>query len=201
MLTDPGQAEGAAAVAPLVPPLVAAPFATCAGDASLRALARANAYAIIALVLILLTISGLALWSSYQGSLREAETRAAMTSTVLAEQIDLSLIGLDSMLQGLGERLTTTGSFNDKAFSNYLARHYSDMVILRGVRVADADGKVFLDSQAAERGINVRNYLYFSAHLGQSDTGLYIGAPVCSSDGSSWSIPLSRAILSPDGSL
>ncbi|MEI8394978.1 MAG: PAS domain S-box protein [Rhodospirillaceae bacterium] len=167
-----------------------------------RALARANFFAIAAVMLLLLTAGGLALWSSYRGSLHEAQTRAAGTGAILAEQIELSLVGVDNLLQGLADRLAT-GALSGKALTAWLARRGSDIGMVRNLTVVALDGKVLADSRAERSGPtgNVAAYAFFRAHLNQDDGGLYIGPPVRGPIDGQWIVPVSRAVRSADGVL
>ena len=178
--------------------------ATAAGtDASVRALARANLFALLAVALILVLVSGLALWSSYRSSLREAESRADAAVAILAGQLDLALAGIDSVLQGLGERLAA-GPPSVRTLSAYLAKRGAEMAMVRSITVLGPDGAVVADSVGADRrGIAppFDQAPFFRAHLGAVESELFIGAPVRGVVAGKWMVPVSRAARGPDGGL
>ena len=171
-------------------------------DASVRALAHANLLAVAVVALILVLISGLALWSSYRSSLREAESRADAAAAILAGQTDLALAGIDSVLQGLGERLAA-GPPSVRTLSAYLVKRGGEMALVRSITVLGPDGAVIADSVGAEhRGLTppFDQAPFFRAHLGTGESDFYIGAPARSATGH-WMIPVSRAARGPDGAL
>ena len=184
-------------------PAAPVPETAAAGtDASVRALARANLLAVAVVALILVLISGLALWSSYRSSLHEAESRADAAAAILAGQTDLALSGIDSVLQGLGERLAA-GPPSVRTLSAYLAKRGAEMALVRSITVLDPDGAVIADSVGAERrGLTppFDQAPFFRAQLGTGDSGFYIGAPARSASGH-WMIPVSLAARGPDGAL
>ena len=187
------------------PPTAPAPeTAAAAGtDASVRALARANLFALLAVALILVMISGVALWSSYRSSLHEAESRADAAVAILAGQMDLALAGIDSVLQGLGERLAA-GAPSVRTLSAYLAKRGGEMAMVRSITVLGPDGAVIADSVGAEhRGIAppFDQAAFFRAHLESAEAELYIGAPVRGAAAGKWMVPVSRAARAPDGAL
>ena len=187
------------------PPMAPSPeTAAAAGtDASVRALARANLFALLAVALILVAISGVALWSSYRSSLREAESRADAAGGILAGQLDLALVGIDSVLQGLGERLAA-GPPSVRTLSAYLAKRGAEMAMVRSMTVLGPDGAVIADSVGAEkRGLAppFDQAAFFRAHLGSGESDLYIGAPVRGASAGKWVVPVSRAARASDGSL
>ncbi len=180
---------------------VPGPAPTSGPDVSIRALARANLYAIVAVVLILFGVGCLALWQSYSGSLREAEHRSATAGAILAEQIDLTLVGVDNALISLGDRLAL-GALSGKALSTYLVRRGADLTMVRELLVVGTDGVVIADSRTKDRGgFSAANQAFFRAHLIEDDGGLYIGPPVKGLGDDGWIIPVSRAVHGPDGSL
>ncbi len=187
-------------------PLAPVPeMAVAAGaDASVRALARANIYALLAVALLLVTICGVALWSSYRSSLREADSRADAGIAILAGQIDLALAGIDSVLQGLSERLAGGGTPSVRSLSAYLAKRGSEMAMVRSMTVIGADGAVIADSVGAEHKGMIPPFdqaAFFRAHFGATESEMYIGAPMRSVVAGSWLVPLSRAARGPDGAL
>ena len=210
-MTEPlatSRSSASAAAGVVAPPLAATP----ATAATSRALARANLFAIALTLLILATGSGLALWSSYRGNLREAEARAASTNAILAEQIDLSLVGIDTVLQGLAERLALGTLTSGKALNTYLSRRRTEMAMVRMLTVVGTDGTVVGNSAVGEHGhsANLAVFAFFRAHAEQEDGGLYIGAPLRGSETGGWAaasgeggwlIPVSRAVRGPDGRL
>ena len=186
---------------PASPPVVEAVPAP-GPDASVRALARANLYAIAAVLLILVAVVSLALWSSYRGSLHEAEDRAEDAGAILAEQIDLTLVGIDNVLQGLGDRLALAPSTGE-GLAAALARWGAEMTMVRALVVVATDGTVSADSRQHEPalGLSVANHAFFRTHLVQDDGGLYIGPPIRGLGDEAWIIPVSRAVRGPDGVL
>ena len=186
------------------PSAAPAPAMAAAGtDASVRALARANLFALLAVALILVAISGVALWSSYRSSLREAESRADAAVAILTGQIDLALAGIDSVLQGLGERLAA-GPPSVRTLSAYLAKRGTEMAMVRSITVIGPDGAVIADSVGAERrGIAppFDQAAFFRAHLGPGESELYIGTPMRGASAGKWLLPMSRAARGADGAL
>ncbi len=178
--------------------------AAAGADASVRALARANIFALLVVALIVVTICGVALWSSYRSSLREADSRAEAAIAILAGQIDLAFVGIDSVLQGLSERLAGGGAPSVRSLSAYLAKRGSEMAMVRSLTVVAADGSVIADSVGADHKGLVPPFdrmAFFRAHLGSSDTEMFIGAPVRGVGAGSWLVPVSRAARGPDGGL
>ncbi len=176
---------------------------TAGTDASVRALARANFLALITVGILLITISGVALWSSYRSSLREGESRANATVAILAGQIDLAVAGIDSVLQGLSDRLAG-GPPSVRSLSAYLAKRGGEMALVRSITVIGPDGAVVADSVGADkRGIAppFDQAAFFRAHLQPGESELYIGAPVRGVTAGKWLIPISRAARGADGAL
>ncbi len=171
-------------------------------DASLRALARANLYAIAGVLLILLIVSGLALWSSYRSSLHEAADRAEDAEAILAEQIDVTLVGIDNVLQGLGDRLVI-GPTTGKSLVSTLTRRSAELTMVRALMVVGTDGVISADSRphGPALGLSVANHAFFRTHLLQDDGGLYVGPPIHGLGDDGWIIPLSRGVRGTDGVL
>jgi PAS domain S-box-containing protein len=187
---------------PAVPPTVLEAAQASGPDASVRALARANLYAIAAVLLILVTVVSLALWSSYRGSLREAEDRAEDAGAILAEQIDLTLVGIDNVLQGLGDRLALVPP-TDKGLAGTLAQRGAELPMVRALVVVGTDGTISADSRPHEPalGLSVATHAFFRTHLLQDDADLYVGPPIHGLEDDGWIIPVSQAVRGPDGAL
>ncbi|MEI6559582.1 MAG: PAS domain S-box protein [Rhodospirillaceae bacterium] len=172
-------------------------------DASVRALARANLFALLAVALILVAVSGVALWSSFRSAVREAEGRADAAGAILTGQIDLALLGVDSVVQGLSERLAG-GSASVKTLSAYLAKRGAEMAMVRSMTVLGPDGAVIADSSGGEQKSPVPpadQAAFFRAHLGPDGDRLYLGTPVRGPAAGGWAVPVSRAARGPDGAL
>jgi len=200
---DGQSAPRTAPTAPLVDDRASpAPTPAPGPDASLRALARANLYAIAAVLLILLIVGGLALWSSYRNSLHEAADRAEDAEAILAEQIDITLVGIDNALQGLGDRLAM-GPTTGKGLANTLTRRSAELGMIRALVVVGTDGMVNADSRpmGPALGLSVADHAFFRTHLLQDESGLYVGPPIHGLGDKNWIIPVSRAVRGADGTL
>ncbi len=155
-----------------------------------------------AAVLAILTCVTLRVWSDRGDTIEEGVRSADNLVQLLEEQtaralqsVDLTILGvLDAM------RLRKTVRDYDPEVEAMLRERAKSLSYIRALFVVSARGIVVQHSRSPQtRGVSVADRDYFSAHLDDSTTEPYIGAPFHGRVTDAPSIGMSREIDGPDG--
>ena len=165
--------------------------------------------AFIALVAVLVTGAGLAVWDSRQTATADYRTNQAKIGLVLAEQTTRALQVVDLVVQHIQTQVSDEGVVSadrfrtfmaDQAMYRQLLGRREPMPQLEALVVLDADGRVINSSRgwppsgAVESDADV--FVHFAA---VSDNSAYVSIPQQGGTAGDWTVYLARRIVDPNG--
>jgi signal transduction histidine kinase len=155
---------------------------------------------VLLLLLLVITLAGLALYHSKH----QYEERAAIATQNLAqllahdvghgfENIDLALLSC----RDEAERELAAGGIDYTLLDAYLARQLARVPNMSALHVSDADGNLF--PAPGDQRFNVADRGYFLRLRDESNPGLVISEPLIGRIQNTWVIMLGRRLEKPDG--
>jgi hypothetical protein len=142
----------------------------------------------------------------YRATMARTASDVANISTILVEHAVRTIGEADSRLQGaigdIEERGLTLSAQDDPMVNTILVRQVSNLPQARGLSAVDAQGWVRVSSMAYPfNPIDGRDREYYRFHVEHPGNAPHLSRPIRSRYNGKWTIPLSRRIDHPDGSL
>jgi diguanylate cyclase (GGDEF)-like protein len=142
----------------------------------------------------------------YRATMARTASDVANISTILVEHAVRTIGEADSRLQGaigdIEERGLTLSAKDDPMVNAILVRQVSNLPQARGLSAVDAQGWVRVSSMAYPfNPIDGRDREYYRFHVEHPGNAPHLSKPIRSRYNGKWTIPLSRRIDHPDGSL
>jgi signal transduction histidine kinase len=136
------------------------------------------------------------------------EERQAVQTQNLSQALELTIEGIvdkaDVALQAVvdeAEKEIAAGGIDQQAFEAFIARQYSRVPELNGLRVTDARGNVaYGTSVVSGPPVNVADRDYFSDARDHRRGNLFVSRPIYGRIAHEWVFILSRRVSNPDGS-
>jgi len=158
----------------------------------------------IALLLTLAGASILSLNHDYRQHWQEMEHRLASMTDTAAEHVRQVVTIVDLTLRSVDEDWTQAGitvSRSPTALHEILKRAQALVPGMQGLGVVDADGRVLASATSPQPDpIDLSDREFFAIHRDDPQTGLFISRPVNPRPRNDVAIPVSRRIVSHDGS-
>lgn len=159
---------------------------------------RSRRTVIVAVASISIVAAGVALiqWRQLERRLEEARQEAARLARLLEEHTAAAVWAADLALIGIAESLGRQPNLpeHDPAFEDSLRRLLAKLPAVRALFVVGVDGFINQDSDPDTPRRNLADRDYFQAHVGGSDRGLYMDAPLISRSVGTWFVGLSRRV-------
>jgi PAS domain S-box-containing protein len=171
-------------------------------DLRSKRLAASIRVAAVITIICLCALTALALSNQYRANLETARVRLQAATNAFSQNIRADLKKLDNALFSVGEHVVKNG-IKSKGLPTYLQDMAATLPLVRNIMVLSAQGKSMGDSTQdnLSAGINFRWFPIFQDHLGRRDKGLILGSPYKPKFNNKWTLPFSRAVRAPDGSL
>jgi len=135
-------------------------------------------------------------------AIASGERLTASFAQVIEEQTSRTVQTVDQQLQLAANRLTqleASGGLNEASARILLREQLKGMPFLRAIWVLDAQGRIALDSDTGNMGVDLSQRAYFQAYRTRPDTGFQLGAPILSRTTGTWLIPATRPLRRSDG--
>jgi len=173
------------------------------GPRPLIRLLRLSAGVVIAVATLFV---GTVVFRAYEFNRAGAVRTIESVLLLLGHHLETTLGSLETVLSALGERADSGEAFQGKYrpdLSSDLEAIANPLPFVRTLLLLDADGTVVADSRASRAavGLTLSDRAYFQVHKTAADSGAFVSAPVRSRVDGSWSLPITRAIRRPDGTL
>jgi diguanylate cyclase (GGDEF)-like protein len=161
---------------------------------------------LIFILLIGISLAGIAAWGSWQEHRKQFQNAEVTTSNMaraLAQHAEDALLSVDNIVAGL---VNTVESQNRHHVSSdelheFLMSRVAEHPMLHGLFVLDQSGHPVVSSQPwMAKGFSYVDREYFKYHLQFADHGPYIGPAVRSKSTGDWVLTVSRRVDHPDGS-
>ena len=169
---------------------------------------RSIAFAVGAVALVLILLSGFAGYSEYNLYVKDAERRVESDIAASEQNIKLAISSLESVMRAIGERIRG-GGVAQRNLSDFLFTMDHDLPATRALLVVSPQGTVIAESRPERLavGIDVADRAYFKTHRAiapEGSTGegeLFIGSPIRSRVDNAWLMPISRPVRDDKGNL
>jgi diguanylate cyclase (GGDEF)-like protein len=156
-------------------------------------------------LLIGLSLGGLAAWGSWQErkqQLADAETTTTNIARALAQHAEGTILGTDNIVAGLVDMVERQNRFGmpQADLHRFMANRVAELPMLDSLSVLDQDGRPVASSQPMlAQGTNYADREYFDYHRRIADRGPHIGPVVRSRSTNDWVLTVSRRLNDADG--
>ena len=150
---------------------------------------------------LILLLGGWQIERGYDVTIAHAYANARNLSRSLAEHSERSIETVDIVLNGLVDRISRGALNNPAQFATFLDKRSKSVRQVGAIVVLDSGGTwILTGGKAVKPGMSSADRAFFQSHVGASDMGLHIGAPIISRIDNRAIIPLSMRWNKPDGS-
>jgi PAS domain S-box-containing protein len=157
-----------------------------------------------ALIVVSACAVAIALYYLRGETLRAGEQLTQSLAQVIEEQTSRTFQTVDQRLQLAAARLQALKDAKrlDEDSARVMLREQLDALpFLRAIWVLDTEGRIVLDSDKGNIGVELADREYFQIYRQQPATGFHISAPVRSRTTGAWLISAARPLRGPDGAI
>jgi len=161
---------------------------------------------LVFVLLIGLSLGGLAAWGSWQErehQLDDAETTTTNMARALAQHAEGTILGADNIVAGLVDMVQRQNRYHmpNTELHGFMASRVAELPMLDSLWVLDRNGHPVVSSQPMlAMGVNYADRQYFGYHREIADGGPYVGPVVRSRSTNDWVLTVSRRLNNEDGS-
>lgn len=154
---------------------------------------------------LLTTLVSYDIWRDRAAAIEVASVRTQNLVLVLEEHTRQTLRRVDLSLETAADavrRVSNPANTDRRTLAEQLRAALSDDGLIRAISLIDRDGQVYASTRpGAVAPTNAADRDFFIVHRERHDAGVFIGATVKSRVDGQWTLPVSRRLSNPDGSL